>query len=235
MSAHPSHNSPWPAQTPAAVQPSFSGPKRRRTRDTASHAVASSSQLASRQIVTDQSQISALHSPRSFLHSLKGFLLFFPAQRPQRLIVKSFLATMFFPVFPQLIRSFLSISGPVLSVRALLSFFIQLSSSYSLGNSRNPNFLQTEKVNIYLFRADSGRQVLSIRNKTNPVGTAGYLAQQVNDSWWGDEGVNWSGTNISYPFYWIVTRNDKELDGTESTQPIFSAIRAYQFPLSLYS
>src|ERR1700677_1795215 len=51
------------------------------------------------------------------------------------------------------------------------------------GNSRLPQFAQTNLVNLYLFHADSGDEVLRVTNQTNPTSIAGSLAKQVNDSW----------------------------------------------------
>ncbi|KAI0279229.1 hypothetical protein BGY98DRAFT_1096305 [Russula aff. rugulosa BPL654] len=92
-------------------------------------------------------------------------------------------------------------------------------------NSRLPTLTQTNLVNIYLFHADSGSQVLSVLNETNPFGRAGSIAQQVNDSWFPNGGVSYNGTSISYPYYWIITRADKTLDGTDTPQATFSAIQ----------
>jgi hypothetical protein len=93
------------------------------------------------------------------------------------------------------------------------------------GNSRLPELTQTNLVNIYLFHADSGYEVLRVTNETNPFGRAGSVAKQVNDSWFPDGGVSYNGSSISYPYYWVITRSDKSLDGTESPQATFSAVR----------
>lgn len=82
-------------------------------------------------------------------------------------------------------------------------------------------------VDIYLFRADSKEQILHKRNYLNPFLDAGYYPAQINDTWFGTEGNNWNGQNTSFPYYWVITRSDKGLDGTEQSQPIFSAIREY--------
>ncbi|KAJ7644340.1 hypothetical protein FB45DRAFT_1053117 [Roridomyces roridus] len=92
-------------------------------------------------------------------------------------------------------------------------------------NSNLPAFTQTEKVNIYLFHGDSLEQILFYPNVTNPKGRSGYITAQVNDSWWGDRGTNWDGTNISYPFFWIMSRNDEPLDGSQKPQSTFSAVQ----------
>lgn len=94
-----------------------------------------------------------------------------------------------------------------------------------LGNSQLPDLTQTNLVNIYLFHADSRTEVLSIMNVTNPFGQAGQIARQVNDLWFPNGGVNFAGSSISYPYYWVITRSDKTLDGTEIPQATFSAVR----------
>ncbi|KAI0260202.1 hypothetical protein BC834DRAFT_961117 [Gloeopeniophorella convolvens] len=90
-------------------------------------------------------------------------------------------------------------------------------------NSQLPDLTQTNKVNIYLFHADSGTEVLSILNEQNPFGRAGSISRQVNDSWFPNGGLGWNGQTISYPYYWVITRADKTLDGTEIPQATFSA------------
>ncbi|KAI0304340.1 hypothetical protein B0F90DRAFT_1625956 [Multifurca ochricompacta] len=92
-------------------------------------------------------------------------------------------------------------------------------------NSRLPDLTQTNQVNIYLFHADSGDEVLRVTDEVNPFGRAGSIAKQVNDSWFPNGGVNFNGTPISYPFYWVITRSDKTLDGTEIPQSTFSAVQ----------
>ncbi|KAJ7626608.1 hypothetical protein DFH06DRAFT_1481063 [Mycena polygramma] len=93
-------------------------------------------------------------------------------------------------------------------------------------NSNNPDFLQTERVDIYLFHGDSLEQILFIPDQVNPTGQAGSIARQVNDTWWGTRGVNWAGSNISYPFYWLISRAGEPLsDGTQQPQTTFSAVQ----------
>jgi len=84
---------------------------------------------------------------------------------------------------------------------------------------------QTNLVNIYLFHADSGNQILSVMNETNPFGRAGSIAKQVDDLWFPNGGLNFNGTPISYPYYWVITRSDATLDGTEIPQATFSAVQ----------
>jgi hypothetical protein len=112
------------------------------------------------------------------------------------------------------------------STRFLLESYLLTSHK---GNSRLPQFLQTNRVNIYLFHADSGLQVLSVINQTNPTGLAGSIAKQVNDSWFPDGGLNYNGSPISYTYYWVITRSDVSLDGTEIPQSTFTAVRECLF------
>jgi len=117
-----------------------------------------------------------------------------------------------------------------------LTIFLILGAvlpSHPLGNSKLPEFTQFNLVNIYLFHADSRQLVLSIKNETNPVGRAGQTCQQVDDRWFTNGGVDWRGSNISYPFFWVITRSDKTLDGTEVPQATFSAVRKCYFYLLL--
>lgn len=93
------------------------------------------------------------------------------------------------------------------------------------GNSRRPEITQTNLVDIFLFRADSQRRILSFQNVTNPSDQAGVVRAQVNDSWFGADGLRWSSQNISYPFYWVIIRSDKTLDGNQVPQPIFTAVQ----------
>ncbi|KAJ6557286.1 hypothetical protein DFH09DRAFT_986863 [Mycena vulgaris] len=93
-------------------------------------------------------------------------------------------------------------------------------------NSNLPDFTQTERVNIFLFHGDSQQQILKFENVINPKGQAGYITAQVNDSWWGDRGSNWDGANISYPFFWIMSRSDQSLDdATQKPQATFTAVQ----------
>ncbi|KAL0961351.1 hypothetical protein HGRIS_006307 [Hohenbuehelia grisea] len=92
-------------------------------------------------------------------------------------------------------------------------------------NSRRPEITQFNLVDIYLFRGDSLTQLLHYRNVTNNPEQAGVIRAQVNDTWFGEDGSKWNGRNISYPFYWIVTRSDKQLDGSQIPQAVFSAVQ----------
>ncbi|PBK97607.1 hypothetical protein ARMGADRAFT_1044342 [Armillaria gallica] len=105
------------------------------------------------------------------------------------------------------------------------SVFPQHQWATFVWNSGLPEFTQTNEVNVYLFRADSREQLLFFPNQTNPRNQAGSLTAQVNDTWFGTGGADWSGSNLTYTFYWVVTRNDSELDGSELTQTHFTAVQ----------
>jgi len=92
-------------------------------------------------------------------------------------------------------------------------------------NSRRPQITQFNLVNIYLFRADSRQEILRFTDQSNPSDQAGVVTAQVDDRWFGDDGEAWERGNISYPFYWVVTRSDESLDGNELPQATFSAIQ----------
>ena len=93
------------------------------------------------------------------------------------------------------------------------------------GNSRLPEFVQTNLVNIYLLSATEDGILLQWNNITNPTGNAGVHHAQVNDSWWGSRGNEWDGTNVPFLFQWAITRADKTLDGTVTRQAIFTGLR----------
>ncbi|KAJ6554915.1 hypothetical protein DFH09DRAFT_1365902 [Mycena vulgaris] len=93
-------------------------------------------------------------------------------------------------------------------------------------NSNNPEFTASDRVDIYLFHGDSLEQILFMPDQVNTRGQAGVVRAQVNDSWWGDRGVNWAGANISYPFYWLISKSGEPLsDGTQKPQTTFSAVQ----------
>ena len=62
-------------------------------------------------------------------------------------------------------------------------------------------------------------------NVVNPSGIAGQTHFQVNDDWWGSRGSEWNGQNISHPFYFLITRNDKPIENTDIPQSTFTAVR----------
>jgi hypothetical protein len=80
-------------------------------------------------------------------------------------------------------------------------------------------------VDIFLFHGDSRQQILHYPRVRNPSDQAGRINAQVNDSWWGSNGVRWNGKNISYPFYWVLIPSDKTIDGNQIAQPTFTAVR----------
>ncbi|TFK82164.1 hypothetical protein K466DRAFT_311763 [Polyporus arcularius HHB13444] len=92
-------------------------------------------------------------------------------------------------------------------------------------NSRLPWWAQTNLVNLYLFHADSGEQVLNFTNVVNPTRTSGQKHVQVDDRWWGTRGENWNGQNVSFPFYWLITRNDRPIENTDVPQATFTAVQ----------
>ncbi|KAH9927055.1 hypothetical protein B0H21DRAFT_135448 [Amylocystis lapponica] len=92
-------------------------------------------------------------------------------------------------------------------------------------NSRLPQFTQTNLVNIFLFHGDSQEQVLNFTNEINPSDRAGYVTAQVNDTWFGSQGANWNGDNITYPMFWLISPNTQSLDGSQLPQPTFAAVQ----------
>jgi len=67
--------------------------------------------------------------------------------------------------------------------------------------------------------------MLHFRNLSNPSDQAGVVRAKVDDSWFGSDGLRWSGQNVSYPYYWVIIRSDKTLDGDEHPQAIFTAVQ----------
>ncbi|KAF8179535.1 hypothetical protein K438DRAFT_1977243 [Mycena galopus ATCC 62051] len=97
-------------------------------------------------------------------------------------------------------------------------------------NSNLPNFTQTERIDIYLFHADTQELVFNISDVVNPKGQAGTYETLVNDSWWGDRGSNWAGANLNYSFFWILSGADEPLDGAQVTQATFTAVQTTFVP-----
>ena len=98
---------------------------------------------------------------------------------------------------------------------------------FSAGNSRRPELTQTNKVDIFLFRGDRQEELLHFREVSNPSEQAGLIRTQVNDTWFGSDGDTYSpgGANQTFPFYWVIIRSDKTLDGNQVAQPIFTAVQ----------
>jgi len=67
--------------------------------------------------------------------------------------------------------------------------------------------------------------MLHFRQLPNPSDQAGLVRAQVNDSWFGEQGKNWNGKDVAYPYYWVIIRSDKTLDGNQVPQPIFTAVQ----------
>ncbi|KAF4617613.1 hypothetical protein D9613_005617 [Agrocybe pediades] len=92
-------------------------------------------------------------------------------------------------------------------------------------NSRRPELTQTNLVDVFLFRADSQQQVTSWPAHPNPTDRAGSISAQVNDTWFGQDGFNFSGKNVSFPYYFVIIRSDKTLDGNQIPQSTFTAVQ----------
>ncbi|KAF9474158.1 hypothetical protein BDN70DRAFT_936867 [Pholiota conissans] len=92
-------------------------------------------------------------------------------------------------------------------------------------NSRRPELTQTNLVDIFLFRADSQTEVLRFTNHSNPSDQAGSVSAQVDDRWFGEQGLDFPGHNVSFPFYWVIIRSDKTLDGNQVPQATFTAVQ----------
>ncbi|KZV72227.1 hypothetical protein PENSPDRAFT_683921 [Peniophora sp. CONT] len=71
-------------------------------------------------------------------------------------------------------------------------------------NSRLPQFVQSGKVDVHIFR-DFGAEELGVYEAigvTNPTdGTAGVVHAKVQDSWFNSP---WNGMNMSDPFYFTI-------------------------------
>ncbi|KAH9924269.1 uncharacterized protein BXZ73DRAFT_50604 [Epithele typhae] len=92
-------------------------------------------------------------------------------------------------------------------------------------NSRLPQFAQTNLVNLFVVQADTGVIVWNATNVTNPANISGLKHAQVDDAWFGDQGLHFSGKNRSFPFYWLITRNDREITNTDVPQATFTAVQ----------
>lgn len=96
------------------------------------------------------------------------------------------------------------------------------------GNSKLPQFHITNAVDIYLYNADSSTLIQSWTNLVNPANSAGQVTACVNDSWWGGDGANWNGENITSQYYFALTPTTQT--GAEYRSPIstFAAVREYR-------
>ena len=116
-------------------------------------------------------------------------------------------------------------NGLVLFVCLRNPLLLSVTKKISTGNSRRPEITQTNLVDIFLFRADSQQQILNFTNQSNPTNQSGVLRTQVNDTWFGTDGLDWSGSNRSFPYCWVIIRSDSTLDGSQISQPIFTAVQ----------
>ncbi|OCH85752.1 hypothetical protein OBBRIDRAFT_286277 [Obba rivulosa] len=91
-------------------------------------------------------------------------------------------------------------------------------------NSRLPQYAQTNLVNIFLIHGDSQQTVLNATNYPNPTNRAGFIASEVNDTWWGDRGNMFDGTPIPFLFYWVITPADQSLE-SGLPQATFTALQ----------
>lgn len=85
-------------------------------------------------------------------------------------------------------------------------------------------------MNIYLLHGDSGERVLSRLDYPNPTDRAGDITALVNDTWWGDRGGDWSGQNISYVYFWVITPSGQSLGANYLPQATFTAVRKSLLP-----
>ncbi|KAI0755141.1 hypothetical protein C8Q80DRAFT_1094119 [Daedaleopsis nitida] len=92
-------------------------------------------------------------------------------------------------------------------------------------NSRLPQWAQTNAVNLYLFQADTGDPVVNFTNVPNPTTTAGQKHVQIDDRWFGSRGTDWDGQNVSFPFFWMITRNDTSIANSDRPQATFIAVQ----------
>ncbi|KZT53937.1 hypothetical protein CALCODRAFT_485946 [Calocera cornea HHB12733] len=89
-------------------------------------------------------------------------------------------------------------------------------------NLRQPQFIGAGTVDVYLFHADSNEMALSFPGLQN---AAGQLGVQVDDTWWGPRGDNFIGSNITFPYYFVVVPGGTQLTGGESRLATFLAIQ----------
>lgn len=125
------------------------------------------------------------------------------------------------------IASFVCASLSPLSLRPLTAhIFLPFNHT---GNSNLPYFTQTNLVNIYLLDASDNQVLKTWLEQPNPSGRPGVLRTPVNDTWLGSRGSQWSGKNMTFLYYFVVTRNDVPLE-SGIPQPIFTAVREYYYP-----
>ncbi|KAI0726308.1 hypothetical protein C8Q72DRAFT_535141 [Fomitopsis betulina] len=89
-------------------------------------------------------------------------------------------------------------------------------------NSKLPQFHITNAVDIFLYNADSSTLIQTWTNQVNPASSAGQVSACVNDSWWGGDGANWNGENITSQYFFAIT-------------PTTQTGVAYQSPISTFA
>lgn len=95
------------------------------------------------------------------------------------------------------------------------------------GNSKLPQFHITNAVDIFLYNADSSTLIQSWINQVNPAGNAGQVTACVNDSWWGGDGANWNGENITSQYFFAITPTTQTGVAYQSPISTFAAVREY--------
>jgi hypothetical protein len=104
-----------------------------------------------------------------------------------------------------------------------LSHFVLTPSA---GNGHLPQYQYNKHVDIYLFQAWTQQPImqwesLPINNEESGVTTA-----MVNDTWWGEYGANWNGSDIPHPMFWVITPAGQGIsNGAYTAQPTFTAVR----------
>lgn len=81
-------------------------------------------------------------------------------------------------------------------------------------------------VDIHLFHADSDKIVQKWLHIPNEIGR---IAFSPVDQWWEGRiaADQFNGTQIPWPYYFIVTYAGQDLNGPLTRQPTFHAIREY--------
>ncbi|KDQ11411.1 hypothetical protein BOTBODRAFT_454829 [Botryobasidium botryosum FD-172 SS1] len=101
-------------------------------------------------------------------------------------------------------------------------------------NPAVPSFMGaavTNPLDIYLFHADSDVQVA---NWTNVPAATGHQSVQVADSFWGNQGAQFTGGQEPYPMYFVITLSGSTLNGAESRLATWTALQT-ALPASVIS
>lgn len=219
MSARQSNNL-LPRQTPTPSPPTRQPRLRRRLSSVHPVPPSATTSKYARQVLADQSQVGSCFFSLSLYYSPPNPSIAVAENQCQFLSGNNIISC-----FP---TNTTTIPQHEWATFVCTSFSLYMRSSLSqlfTGNSRLPQYQYTNLVDIYLFRADSGQQVLNRTNVTNTFGQAGAITAQVDDAWFGVDGAAWNGSNISYPFYWIISPNTEPLNGSQLPQSIFTAVR----------